>query len=250
MSGHSKWSTIKRLKGALDAKRGKLFSKLSKEITVAAKMGGADASANARLRSAVLSARAQNMPNDNIERAIKRGSGELEGQHYEELVYEGYGPGGVALIVEVMTDNKNRTAAELRTTFTKNHGNLATSGSVSYMFQKKGLIIAPRNDLEEDRMLEIALEAGAEELVGDGEHFVITTAHDQFYAVAEAVRKAGVAAESQKLTFVPDTHISVRDEALATQTLRLCEALEECEDVQNVYANFDIPDEILSRVSS
>src|SRR5947207_4608113 len=185
MSGHSKWSKVKRFKGALDTKRGALFSKLSREITIAAKTGGGDPDANARLRSAILSARAQSMPNDNIERAIKRGTGEgNEAARFDEIVYEGYAPGGVAVVVEAATDNKNRTAAEIRSIFSKNHGNLASTGSVSYMFHKKGQISVPRSSIHEDQILELALEAGAEELTTEEDQYVITTSHDQLYAVA------------------------------------------------------------------
>jgi YebC/PmpR family DNA-binding regulatory protein len=249
MSGHSKWSKVKRFKGALDTKRGALFSKLSREITIAAKTGGGDPDGNARLRSAILSARAQSMPNDNIDRAIKRGTGDgEEAQHFDEIVYEGYAPGGVAVIVEAATDNKNRTAAEIRSIFTKNHGNLATSGSVSYMFHKKGRITVPRCSIEEERLFELALEAGAEELTTEEEQYVITTSHDQLYAVAEALKNAGVATDGQKFTFIPDTTVPVHEEAVALQILRLCDSLEEDDDVQNVYSNLDIPDELLAKL--
>ncbi|MFN2508292.1 MAG: YebC/PmpR family DNA-binding transcriptional regulator, partial [Chthoniobacterales bacterium] len=197
-----------------------------------------------------LSARAQSMPNDNIERAIKRGTGEgAAAQHYDEIVYEGYAPGGVAVLVEAATDNKNRTAAEIRSIFTKNHGNLGTSGSVSYMFHKKGQITVPRAAIDEERLFELALEAGAEELTTDDEkHYVITTSHDQLYAVAEALKRAGVTTSGQKFTFIPDTTVPVVDEATALQVLRLCESLEDDDDVQNVYSNLDIPDELLARL--
>jgi YebC/PmpR family DNA-binding regulatory protein len=249
MSGHSKWSKVKRFKGALDVKRGALFSKLSREITIAARTGGGDPAANIRLRSAILSARGQSMPNDNIDRAVKRGTGEgVEAQHYDEIVYEGYAPGGVAVIVEAATDNKNRTAAEMRRIFTKNDGNLATSGSVSYMFHKKGRITVPRGSMEEERLFEIALEAGAEELTTDEDEYVITTSHDQLYAVAEALKQSGVTTDGQKFTFIPDTTVPVTDETVALQILRLCDSLEEDDDVQNVYSNLDIPDELLARL--
>jgi YebC/PmpR family DNA-binding regulatory protein len=249
MAGHSKWSKVKRFKGAIDAKRGKLFSKLSKEITIAAKTGGGDPAGNPRLRSAIQAARAQSMPNDNVERAIKRGTGEgNEAAHFEEIVYEGYGPGGVALIVEAATDNKNRTAAEIRSIFTKNEGNLAASGSVSYMFHKKGQIHVLRGSIDEDRILEIALEAGAEELTTEEDAYVIITSHDQLYAVAEALKQAGVTTDGQKFTFIPDTTVSVADETVARQVLRLCDALEDDDDVQNVYSNLEIPDELLARL--
>ena len=249
MSGHSKWSKVKRAKGALDVKRGALFSKLAKEITIAAKLGGGDPASNVRLRSAILSARGQSMPNDNIERAIKRGTGEgEEATHYDEIIYEGYAPGGVAVIVDAATDNKNRTAADLRRIFTKNHGNLGTSGSVSYMFHKKGQITVARETLQEERVFELALEAGAEELTTEEEQYVITTSHDQLYAVAEALKDAGVTTSGQKFTFIPDTTVPVVDEAIALQVLRLCESLEDDDDVQNVYSNLDISDEVLAKL--
>jgi YebC/PmpR family DNA-binding regulatory protein len=249
MSGHSKWSKIKRTKGASDVKRGALFSKLAKEITISAKSGGGDPAANARLRSAILSARTQSMPNDNIERAIKRGTGEgQDAAHFDEIVYEGYAPGGVAVIVEAATDNKNRTAAELRRIFTKNDGSLATSGSVSYMFHKKGRISVPRDTITEERLFELALEAGAQELTTEEEQYVITTSHDQLYAVADALKHAGVTTDGQKFTFIPDTTVPVNDETVVLQVLRLCDGLEEDDDVQNVYSNLDIPDELLARL--
>jgi YebC/PmpR family DNA-binding regulatory protein len=249
MAGHSKWSKVKRFKGAIDAKRGQIFSKLSKEISIAAKTGGGDPNGNARLRSAIQAARDQSMPNDNIERAIKRGTGEGADLHnFEEIVYEGYAPGGVALIVEAATDNRNRTAAEIRSIFTKNHGNLASSGSVSYMFHKKGLITVPRASIGEDRLLEITLEAGAEELTNEDDQYVITTAHDQLYAVADALKQAGVTGDAQKFTFIPDTTVSIADEHVAKEVLQLCDALEDDDDVQNVYSNIEIPDELLARL--
>ena len=249
MSGHSKWSKVKRAKGALDVKRGALFSKLAKEITIAAKLGGGDPGANVRLRSAILSARGQSMPNDNIERAIKRGTGEgEEATHYEEIVYEGYASGGVAVIVEAATDNKNRTAAEVRRIFSKNDGNLGTSGSVSYMFHKKGQITVPRDSIDEERLFDLALEAGAEELTTDEEQYLVITSHDQLYAAAEALKHAGVTTSGQKFTFIPDTTVPVVDEATALQVLRLCESLEDDDDVQNVYSNLDIPEELLAKL--
>ena len=249
MSGHSKWSKVKRFKGAIDTKRGQIFSKLSKEITIAAKAGGGDPTANPRLRSAIQTARDQSMPNDNIERAIKRGTGEgSEAAHFDEIIYEGYGPGGVAVIVEAATDNKNRTAAEIRSIFTKNDGNLASSGSVSYMFHKKGQISVPRVSIGEDRILELALDAGAEELTTEEDQYLITTSHDQLYAVAEALKRAKVTTDGQKFTFIPDTTVPVADETVARQVLRLCDALEDDDDVQNVYSNLDIPDELLARL--
>jgi YebC/PmpR family DNA-binding regulatory protein len=249
MAGHSKWSKVKRFKGAIDAKRGKIFSKLSKEITIAAKAGGGDPTANPRLRSAIQTARSQSMPNDNIERAIKRGTGEgSEAAHFDEIIYEGYAPGGVAVIVEAATDNKNRTAAEIRSIFTKNNGNLASSGSVSYMFHKKGQITVPRGSIDEDHILELALDAGAEELTTEEDQYLITTSHDQLYAVAEALKRASITTDGQKFTFIPDTTVPVADETVARQVLRLCDALEDDDDVQNVYSNLDIPDELLARL--
>ena len=266
MAGHSKWSKIKRSKGALDVKRGTLFSKLSKEITVAAKMGGGDSALNPRLRSAVQAARAQNMPNDKIDRAIKKGTGELESQAFEELVYEGYAPGGVALLIEAVTDNRNRTAADLRLIFTKFHGNLATSGSVAYLFHKKGQLIVPATALgaispatREDRMLELMLEAGAEEFVLEtgqdeqgepSEHYLVTTAPDRLYATGETLKSLGVVTENLKLTYFPEITVKVGDETTASQILRLCEALDDCDDVQNVHANFDISEEWLAKLSA
>jgi len=249
MAGHSKWSKVKRIKGALDVKRGTIFSKLAKEISVAARAGGGDPNGNPRLRSVIETARAQSMPNDNVERAIKRGTGEgVDAQQFEEIVYEGYAPGGVALIVEAATDNKNRTAAEIRRIFSKNNGNLAASGSVSYMFHKKGQNSVPRSTIEEEKLFEIALEAGAEELTNEEEQYLILTAHDQLYAVAEALKQAGVNLEGQKFTFIPETTVHVADEAAALQVLRLCESLEDDDDVQNVYSNLDISDELLVKL--
>jgi len=250
MAGHSKWSKVKRFKGALDAKRGKIFSRFSKEIMVAARMGGGDLNLNARLRTAVAAARAQNMPNDTIERAIKKGTGEIAGGVLEELIYEGYGPGGAAIIVEAATDNKNRTAADIRSIFSKNHGHLAASGAVSYLFKRKGLITISRDAVGEERLMEVALEAGAEDLATDEDLYVVTTPQDRLYQVGEAVRNAGIPAESQKLTFLAGTTVNIDEEGLASQVLRLCDALEENDDVQNVYSNFDISDELLTKLSN
>jgi YebC/PmpR family DNA-binding regulatory protein len=248
MAGHSKWSKVKRIKGPLDVKRGAMFSKLVKEITIAARMGGGDPGGNVRLRSAIEAAKAGNMPKDNIERAIKKGTGELAGEHFEEATYEGYAPGGVAMIVEAATDNKNRTAADLRSIFSKNHGSLAASGAVSYMFHKKGQFLIPRDAAEEDRILELTLDAGAEDLAPEEDYFVLTSPQDRFSAVGEALKKGGITPESQKLTFIPETTVPVRDEAIAAQVLRLYETLDDHDDIQNVYSNFDIPEEILTRL--
>ena len=248
MAGHSKWSKVKRFKGALDTKRGQLFSKLSKEIMVAARMGGG-LDLNPRLRSAVLAARAQNMPNDTIERAIKKGTGEIGGGMVEELVYEAYGPGGVALLVEAATDNKNRTAADLRRIFSKNHGNLAASGAVAYLFKRKGQLTVPKPSVEEDRLLEIALEAGAEDMFSDDEFYVITTSPDHLYTVGEAIRQKSLAIDSQKLTFVPETTVTIHEPALAEQIIRLCDTLDENDDVQSVHGNFDISEELAAKLA-
>ncbi len=248
MAGHNKWSKVKRLKGALDVKRGKLFSRFSKEITVAARSGGGNPSMNPRLRAAIQSARTQSMPNDNIERAIKKGIGDLGPQAVEEMVYEGYAPGGVALIVEAATDNKNRTAADMRLIFTKHHGNLGVPGSVSFMFHRKGQITVPVTAAAEDRLLEIILDAGAEELTRDEEHHVIITPPEQLYTVAESLKKATIEPDAQKLTYIPQNSVTVADEQTATQVLKLCDALDDCDDVLNVHANFDIPDHILAKV--
>jgi YebC/PmpR family DNA-binding regulatory protein len=250
MAGHSKWSKVKRFKGALDAKRGKIFSRFSKEIMVAARMGGGDLTLNPRLRTAVLAARAQNMPHDTIDRAIKKGTGEIAGGIVEELMYEGYGPGGAAILVEAATDNKNRTAADIRSIFTKNQGNLAASGAVSYLFRRKGQITVERAGVDEDRVMEIALEAGAEDLIMEDDLYVVTTPPDHLYQVGEAMKNAGIHFESQKLTFVPNTMVAIVNQELASQVLRLYDALEDNDDVQGVHSNFDISDELLASLSS
>jgi YebC/PmpR family DNA-binding regulatory protein len=239
MSGHSKWHTIKHKKGALDAKRGKIFTKLIKEITVAARTGGGDPDANARLRKAILDAKAQNMPNDTIERAVKRGTGDLEGVNYEEITYEGYGPNGVAIMVETMTDNRNRTVAELRHLFTKNGGNLGESGSVAWMFDKKGLIVVDRETKSEDELFEIAIEAGADDLQEEGDVFEIYTAPENYEAVDEAIKKAGVEPQASEISMIPQNYIKLEG-ADAKQMLKLYEAIDDHDDVQKVYSNFDI----------
>ena len=250
MAGHSKWSKVKHIKGPLDQKRGQLFSKLAKEITVAARMGGGDPAGNPRLRSAILSARAQSMPNDNIARAVQRGTGEgAEASNIEESVYEAYAPGGVALVVEVATDNRNRTAADLRLILTKNHGNLAAPGAVSYMFHRKGRMTVPATTIQEERLFDLVIEAGGNELTQEDEHYVITTAPDKLYAVAEVLRSAGVQADSQKLTFVPETQVTVAEAEVAAQVVRLIEALEDSDDVQHVHTNFAPTEEALAQLS-
>lgn len=240
MSGHSKWHTIKHKKGALDAKRGKIFTKLIKEITVAARTGGTgDIDSNARLRKAVTDAKAQNMPNDTIDRAIKRGTGELEGVNYEEITYEGYGVNGVAMLVETMTDNRNRTVAELRHLFSKNGGNLGESGSVAWMFDKKGYIVVDREAKSEDELFEIAIEAGADDMQDDGDVFEIFTAPENFDAVNDAIKAAGVEPQAAEISMVPQNYIKLEG-ADAKQMLKLYEAIDDNDDVQKVYANFDI----------
>jgi YebC/PmpR family DNA-binding regulatory protein len=250
MAGHSKWSKVKHIKAVVDVRRGKLFSKLAKEISVAARLGGGDPSGNPRLKAAIAAARAQSMPGDNIDRAIKRGTGELAAAAVlEELIYEGYAPGGVAVLIEVATDNKNRVAQDLRLIFSKNHGHLASSGSVAYLFKRKGQITIPRGDLSDERALELALEAGGEDVSADAEQHIITTAHDQLYAVAEALKTAGANVTAQKLTYLPTTTVHLTDAGLAAQVLRLCDALEDNEDVQQIHANFDLPDDLLAQIS-
>ncbi|HYE16051.1 MAG TPA: YebC/PmpR family DNA-binding transcriptional regulator [Pyrinomonadaceae bacterium] len=239
MSGHSKWHTIKHKKGALDAKRGKLFTKLIKEITVAARTGGGDPDANARLRKAVSDAKAANMPNDTIARAIRRGTGEEEGVTYEEIVYEGYGPGGVAVMVDAMTDNRNRTVAEIRHIFGKNGGNLGTAGAVNWMFEKKGYIVIEKSAKPEDELFEIVTDAGAEDLRDDEDNFEVITSPEDFEAVLDAVKKAGVEPQVAEVEMVPKEYKRLEG-AEAKQMLKLMEALEDHDDVQKVSANFDI----------
>ncbi|HEY0386544.1 MAG TPA: YebC/PmpR family DNA-binding transcriptional regulator [Pyrinomonadaceae bacterium] len=239
MSGHSKWHTIKHKKGALDAKRGKVFTKLIKEITVAARTGGGDAAANARLRKAVVDAKGANMPNDTIDRAIKRGTGELEGVSYDEITYEGYGPGGVAIMVDSMTDNRNRTVAEIRHIFSKNGGNLATSGAVGWIFEKKGYIVVEKSARQEDELFEIVTEAGAEDLRDDEDNYEIITAPDSFDVVLDAVKKAGIEPQLAEVELIPKEYKKLEGNE-AKQMLKLMEALEDHDDVQKVSANFDI----------
>ncbi len=240
MSGHSKWHSIKHKKGALDAKRGKLFTKLIKEIAIAARSGGTgDITQNARLRKAVTDGKAANMPNDTIERAIKRGTGELEGAAYEEIVYEGYGPGGVAIILNVTTDNRNRTVSELRHTFSKNGGNLGESGSVAWIFHKKGSIVLDRQAKSEDELMEIALEAGAEDMQTDEDSYQILTAPEDFHAVLDAVKAKGIEPASAEVTMIPQNYIHLEGRE-ADQMLKLYEALDDHDDVQSLSANFDI----------
>ncbi|RUM39516.1 MAG: YebC/PmpR family DNA-binding transcriptional regulator [Desulfobulbus sp.] len=249
MSGHSKWSTIKRKKGANDAKRGKIFTKLIKEITVAAKMGGGDVDGNPRLRSAVTAAKSENMPKDNIERAIKKGIGDLDGAVYEEILYEGYGPGGVAVLVETMTDNKNRTVADIRHFFAKSNGNLGESGCVAWMFDKRGVIVVDAEGLDEEELMDIAIDAGAEDVVEDETTFQILTAPEDFSEVVDSLEKSGIQTVEASLSMVPKNTVEVTEEKPARGLLKLLENLEDHDDVQKVHANFDIPDEIMELLS-
>jgi len=249
VSGHSKWSTIKRKKGAIDAKRGKIFTKLIKEITVAARIGGGDADANPRLRTAVLAAKSENMPKDNIERAIKKGTGDLEGANYEEILYEGYGPGGVAVLVETMTDNKNRTVADVRHYFSKSGGNLGESGCVGWMFDKKGIIVVDKETISEEELMEIALEAGAEDVVEEDSTFQVVTAPEDFNEVVENLDKAELKYDEASVSMVPQNMAEVTEEKTARSLLKLLENLEDHDDVQKVHANFDIPDELMESIS-
>ena len=246
MSGHSKWSTIKHKKGAADAKRGKVFTRIIKEMTVAARMGGGDVGSNARLRAAIAEAKANNMPKDNIERAVKRGTGELEGATIEEVTYEGYAPGGVAVMVEVMTDNTNRTTPEIRHIFEKNGGNLGTPGSVRFQFEKKGYLSIEKSRVTEDKLMEVALEAGADDLqTGDADNFEVYTQGDSLETVRQALEKAGIPTVEAKLAMMPMNYIKL-DDIKGRQALRLLEMLDDHDDVQNVWSNFDIPDEYVA----
>jgi YebC/PmpR family DNA-binding regulatory protein len=251
MSGHSKWSSIKHKKGAADAKRGQLFSKLARAIIVAAREGGPDPDGNLALQNAIDKAREASMPKDNIERAIARGSGAgADSESYEHVTYEGYGPGGVAVLVEAVTDNRNRTASDVRHIFTKNDGNLGTSGGVAWQFDRKGLVLVDASQADEEELTLVAADAGAEDVALDGSTFQVTTAPEDLAAVRRALEGAGISLESADLTMVPKTTISVDDEAGARKLLRLMDALEENEDVQGVYANFDIPENVLEAVVS
>ena len=249
MSGHSKWATIKHKKGALDAKRGAVFTKLIREITVAAKNGGGNPDANPRLRTVLGKAKESNMPADNIDRAIKKGTGELPGVVYEEIAYEGYASGGVALLIEVLTDNKNRTASEIRNILEKKGGNLSGAGSVAWQFHKKGLIIVRKAIVEEDKLMSVALDAGASDFIAENEMYEVTTEPHDFEKVKKAITDAGITTESAEVTRIPSATVKVTDANHAKSVLGLVEALEENEDVQNVYANFDIPDEILQSIA-
>ena len=243
MSGHSKWSTIKHKKAATDAKRGKIFTKFIKEITIAARMGGGDPEANPRLRTAINAARAENMPKDNMDRAIKKGTGELEGVNYEEVTYEGYGAGGAAVFIESLTDNKNRTVADIRYIFSKAGGNMGESGCVAYMFDKKGYLVVEKSATDEDTLMEAALDAGAEDVREDGDNFEVITEPGDFEAVQAAIATAGIATIAAEVTMLPQTVTPVAGKE-AEQVLRLMETLEDCDDVQKVYTNADLPDDM------
>lgn len=248
MSGHSKWASIKHKKGAVDAKRGKIFTKLIKEITVATRMGGKDPEANARLRTAIAAAKAENMPKENIERGIKKGTGELEGSTYEEAIYEGYGPGGVAVLVEVLTDNKNRAVADVRHLFERHGGSLGAAGCVAWMFSQKGLIVLPRDQTDEERLFEVALEAGAEDIKEGEKEFEVVTEPSLFEQVKAAIEDAELTPIIADITMIPKTTTNLEGKH-AQQMLTLMEVLEDNDDVNHVYANFDISDEVMEAIS-
>ena len=242
MSGHSKWATIKHKKGALDAKRGKIFTRLIREITIAAKGGGGDPDGNPRLRGAIAAAKAENMPADNIKRAIQKGTGELEGASYEEIQFEGYGPGGVAVIVQTMTDNRNRAVSEIRHAFSKNGGNLGETGSVGYMFSKKGVIVVAKSVVDEDKLTEIVLDAGAEDLSDQVENWEIITGPKEYEAVVEALKAAKITPEHAEVTMIASTYTKLEG-AQAAAMVRLLDVIEDLDDTQNVYSNFEMDEE-------
>ncbi|MFP4081488.1 MAG: YebC/PmpR family DNA-binding transcriptional regulator [Candidatus Aminicenantes bacterium] len=249
MSGHSKWHSIKHKKASQDAKRGKLFTKIIKEIAVAARLGGGDSDTNPRLRKAIGDAKAVNMPADNIKRAVKKGTGELEGTSYEEVSYEGYGPGGVAIYVEALTDNKNRTVSELRRVFSKNGGNLGESGCVAWMFSRKGYIVVEKAKASEDKLLEVTLEAGAEDLKEDGSNYEIFTKPEDFEPVVNALKEDNIELAASNLGYIPQNYVKLEGKQ-AHQLLKLMEELEDHDDVQHVWANFDIDEEEIARYSA
>jgi YebC/PmpR family DNA-binding regulatory protein len=250
VSGHSKWSTIKHKKGAADAKRGQLFTKLSKAIIVAAKDGGPDPANNLALQNAVEKARSYSMPKDTIERAIARGAGaDADGAAYETVVYEGYGPEGVAVLVEALTDNRNRTASDVRHLFTKHGGNLGTTGAVAWLFERRGIVLVAADGVDEDELMLAAADGGAEDIEADGSSFQVSSAPEDLSSVREAIEGAGFAIESAELSMVPKTTVAIEDEATAKKVVRLVEGLEESDDVQDVYANFDIPERVLEAVA-
>ena len=248
MSGHSKWANIKIKKGKADAARGKVFSKIAKEMTVSARMGGGDPAANITLRMLIGKAKSVNMPKDNIDRAIKKGTGELDGGALEELIYEAYAPGGVGIVIQALTDNKNRAASEIRNACTKNGASMAQQGAVSRNFQRKGQIYINAAGVDEDALMNIVLEAGAEDMQRDGDQFEVLTAFTDYNAVSEALSKAGIAAASSELTMLPEMPVEIADKAKAQQIMKIVEALDELDDVQNVYGAFEIPDAILAEM--
>jgi YebC/PmpR family DNA-binding regulatory protein len=248
MAGHSKWANIQHRKGAQDKKRAKIFTRIGKEITIAAREGGKDPDSNPRLRLALTQAKSANMPKDNIARAVKKGTGELEGGNLEELVYEGYGPAGVAILVECLTDNKNRSASEVRMTFDRNNGNLAGSGAVAWMFHRKGHFLITGENADEDKLMDIVLDAGAEDIEVDGETAEIWTPVDAFSAVATALEEAGIAPEEASVVMQPENLSEIKDVDTATKALKLLDKLEDLDDVQNVTSNIDIPDEIMEQI--
>jgi YebC/PmpR family DNA-binding regulatory protein len=243
MSGHSKWANIKHRKGAQDVRRGKIFTKLIKEIITAARVGGGEIEANPRLRAAVMAAKNENMPKDNWERAIKKGTGELGGVNYEEASYEGYGPGGAAIFVDALTDNKNRAVSEIRHAMTKHGGNMGENGCVAYLFDKKGYLVVEKSAADEEALMEVALEAGAEDVREDGSNFEVITAPEDFEAVKEAVDAASIATIAAEVTMLPQTMAPLDGDA-ALKMIKLIDALEDCDDVQKVYTNADIPDDL------
>ena len=249
MAGHNKWSKVKHIKERVDAKKGKVFSKMSRELTIAAKSGGGDPDANARLRSAILAAKSVNMPSDNIDRAIKKGTGELAGDLIEEAVYEGFGPAGVAFMIEVVTDNKNRVINDLRTLFNKNGGSIGSSGSVAFMFDRKGEIKLPAASGSEDTILELALEGGADDVQSDEEEHTIFTAPDKLYAVVNCLKTHGISPASARLSYLPQNTILIDDPAIASQTLKLFDLLDDYDDSQNVYGNFDLAEDVMNALS-
>lgn len=249
MSGHSKWASIKHKKAAVDARRGKVFTKLIKEITIAVRVGGKDPDANSRLRTAILTAKAANMPQENIQRAIKKGSGELPGVAYEEAFYEGYGPGGIAVLLNILTDNKNRTLSDIRYIFSKNGGSLGEAGCVAWMFEKKGHILVEEGKVEEDELIMLALEAGAEDVRKDGSTYEIITQIKDFEIVKKVLEDRQIELSVAEITMLPQTTIKLEGKQ-AHQMLKLIETLEEHDDVQNVYANFDIPEEVMAGMSA
>jgi len=249
MSGHSKWHNIKIRKQAQDKQKSKIFGKLSREIITAAREGGGDADANARLRAALEKARSAGMPQENVKRAIQRGTGEIEGVTYESAIYEGYGPGGVAILLDVLTDNRNRVVGELRSVFSRNGGNLGESNSVAWLFERKGVILVPRDAASEDTVLEIALEGGAEDMQVDDASYEIRTDPGDLDVVKQALDSKGIAYDNAEATMLPQTRVTL-EEKEAQQVLRLMDALEELDDVQQVYANFDIPDQIMEAIAA